>query len=217
MTVRNWIAIHETRTAVGVAALAGVLSIATHGRTLQEFPGFSPPEHIPLELIVPAVAAIAVAAAVTTDTMSSTDRIGVRARHLVVIRLLWAHLWLVALGGALIASAALLSHGMAPEHVFMEPVQRYEAAIACNMVLMSALAVMTVALGFANGAWFPPLALMLSIVSFGGSAGGDGTHWWAKLISPDVTATRVVVAVSAWMIAVTAYALLGGYRNGRRV
>ncbi|MEU2119473.1 hypothetical protein ABZ567_28370 [Streptomyces sp. NPDC016459] len=182
--VRAWAGVHPTRSALILLAVATLLSLTGARAAIDNlgFLLFDTP--VPLLLLVPVLAAVAVAMG-----SDNTARLPLpQPPRLACARLLWL-LTLTALA----ACASNLGQ-LADPVVDWQPTTR-------NLLLYTSLTITTATLASPALAWLPPVTLTVVAMFFGYRTTQPGYHWWATIMEQATSPAQWSCATASFLVA----------------
>ena len=179
-------AAHLGSVELGVAL---VLAVIGSNADVQNFGPIALPEPVPFLLLVPALAAVAVATACVHD-LNLPMRDPLRAK---LARAGWVG---VCFGVVLVCLVAVLS---VTEPPLVAPTAR-------NLLVFSAISIPCSRLAGGQFVWFPALGLSLLTMVFGYSYAHRRYYWWAVSLDEAVTPTQILTALGLGGAALVVYA-----------
>ena len=193
---RSWVGVHRWQVYGVLLAISGLLALATRSIAVERV-GVQPlVAPVAVSLLVPVVLAVAVAVGCVRPMSTLPDPIRAKVGRAV---------WVLALTTCGAAVAMLGVAGV------REPTP---AAVLRNVLLVCALSVATVVLGFPAFTWFAPLLYTIAAMQFGGTSDG-GEYWWAVVIDPTSDPAQLVAVGCCYGLGVLLYSLVAQVRHRR--
>ncbi|MFI8087096.1 hypothetical protein ACIF9R_02120 [Streptomyces sp. NPDC086080] len=194
--VQAWSAVHAVRPARVLLAMVALVSLCGSQVTVSGVGLFLFDSPVSLLLLLPALAGMG--AAIATD---NTARLPLPdPPRSVLARAGWVTAWT-----CLAVLAANVAQVTGPE-VTWQPTAR-------NVLLHTALSLVTLHYVHAHAVWLPSLALTLCSMLFGYRVGEPGHYWWAVIMDLEVTPTQWVVTGVLFTAAALAYVVFPAVRR----
>jgi|GEM_PF-1290681 len=188
--LRAWLGVHRTRTAGLVLAASLLMSLLVRASVVDRIGGQQLVNPVALALLIPTVAATGVAIGCVGPALPLPNP--VRAR---VARAAWS---------ATLTATAFVVCTAGPATVGGSQVPT--AAVARNVALATAMALVAVLLGRAMFAWLPSTVYSLVAMQFGLRTDGSVAAW-AAVVDVRVTGTQVTVALLALVLTLLGYSV----------